>query len=255
MASAFWGGFADTMLQGRLRDQEAQREIDKEQRLAELKRKYEGQIVDSQLTQIVGNEEIRYNKFGEEMFRRALSAEELAVRKAAVDKGSAEARRAVTEADMSDYTYGNREEDRRMSLEDRTLERAVKQAQIDQGWRSLDISAARNRDDRQARQDDRVFLDVQKNYNEVVAALEQVGPETLQVPGISSGQSLAAAALAEIDGFIEAGNYVAANRALAALRGKLRNSVISAESAARDTSFSNLGGTGGQARPLDIKEP
>lgn len=140
MANAFWGGFARSLKDNIDADMDMERDLAKQDKLEQLKKKYEAEIIDSSQTQVVGNEEVRYNKYGTEISRRALSPEELAMRKAAVDKASADARRSVTEADMSDYQYGNREEDR-------ALDRATKQAGVDQGWAHVNIARDRlNRD-------------------------------------------------------------------------------------------------------------
>ncbi len=143
MANAFWGGFAKG-LKGRLdQENDLELEMDKEKRLQDLKKKYEAEIIDSQQTQIVGNEEIRYNKYGTEISRRPLSPEEIAVRKAEVGKVTADARRSTTEADMSDYNYGNREEDRKLKLDEYESVRNAREAQTAQGWAGLDIQRER----------------------------------------------------------------------------------------------------------------
>lgn len=243
-ANAFWGGFAES-LKGRL-DQENAIDLDmqREERLQELKKKYEQEIIDSNQTQIVGNEEVRYNKFGTEISRRQLSPEEIAMRKAAVDKTTADARKSVADAGMSEFDYGNREADRQMALDDAASIRAAREAQVQQGWGSLEVQRTRNRDDREARVQDRLFQDVQKNYNEVIAALEQVGADALGANGITSPAAEAEVAMAEIDGLINAGNYTAANRAIAALKGRLRNPVLKAEAKARDSNAFSLDGSG-----------
>lgn len=80
MASAFWAGFAET-LKGRM-DARFQQDMDmqREERLLELKKKYDREIIDPQMTKVVGNEEIHYNRYGEELSRRQLSPEELEMR-------------------------------------------------------------------------------------------------------------------------------------------------------------------------------
>lgn len=233
MTSAFWGGFAGSLKDRLDDDRRAERDLEKEDKLLQLKKKYEQEIIDSSLTQIVGNEEIRYNKYGTEISRRTLNPEELAIRKAAMDKSTADARRAVTEADMSEYDYGNREEDRTYKLEDRNLEREATRARIDQGWGALDLQRERNDLDKDGRKSDREYYQAQKAFGEVLTALEQA-PDALAADGVSS-LSAGDAAIAEIEGLMNAGEYAKANAAIARLKGKLRNSVIKAESSARNS--------------------
>ena len=150
MASAFFAGFADTLKDIRLDDRKRTRDLEDADALQRLKKKYESEIVDNQATRIVGSDEIRYNKFGDEISRRTLSPEELSARKAELAKTEADARKAGAEADMSVKDRDFYDEDRSLDVEEKRSIRAAREAGVAQGWagvanstRGLDLQEAR----------------------------------------------------------------------------------------------------------------
>jgi hypothetical protein len=127
---SFLGGFARSLQQGLVKDQDADRAMSREQQMAELRKKYEDELVNPSMTKVEGEEEVFFNSRGKELYRRQLSANELAENKAKLDKVSAEGRRAVAEADVSVKNAGNYDEDRRLGLEDKAAQRAIQREQL-----------------------------------------------------------------------------------------------------------------------------
>lgn len=135
MASAFWGGFADT-IKGRM-DAEFSADLESKKQRArlELEREFAKELVDSSQTKIVGNEEVTYNKYGEEIRRRPLSPQELeqidlGVRKTRAEVGKSEKELAVFDEDRNwERDYKNRElgiRGRGLDLQEARLNRADK---------------------------------------------------------------------------------------------------------------------------------
>lgn len=102
-----WGGFARTLNDNIIKNQDAEREeaswTRRKKMEMELEKQYGAEVVSR--TAIVGNEEISYNKFGDKIRSRLLTAEELAVRKAEVDQTVAGAKKAVFEADTAPEAF------------------------------------------------------------------------------------------------------------------------------------------------------
>lgn len=169
MASSFWGGFARTMLDDRREDDKRKADFDREKNLLELRKKYEAEIVDSQQTQIEGNMEVGYNKFGTKIYERVLSPERLAERKAKLDAANAEARRAgalagTAEAELRDYDV-----DKKLERSERQSIQAAREAQTAQGWTRIAQDNERLSLDRETRSD--------MNRDEVTAILMEAGDE------------------------------------------------------------------------------
>lgn len=157
MANAFWSGFAGTMRDSRIKDRDSERDVEREDALMRLKKKYESEIVDSSQTTIEGTAEVRRNKFGDVISQRELSPDELAAKKAQLDKVAADARRAGAEADVSVKDAALYDEDRQLSLEDKKIARDLQREQLNisrghlgVAQRGLDI---RERDAKEAKAD------------------------------------------------------------------------------------------------------
>lgn len=116
MASAFFSGFANTLKDIRLDDRKRTRDLEDADALQRLKKKYEAEIVDNSMTKIIGSDEVRYNKFGDEIGRRTLSPEELSARKAELAKIEADAATATATAGIKNKELGSY--DKRLSLDE-----------------------------------------------------------------------------------------------------------------------------------------
>jgi hypothetical protein len=134
MASAFWGGFADTLKDIRLEDRAGEKEMERQDALMRMKEKYQAKIVDSQQTTIEGTTEVRRNQFGDVISRRELSPEEADARKAQLAKTQADAARSTAEAGISAKSLETFDDDRRVRLEESASVRAAREANVAQGW-------------------------------------------------------------------------------------------------------------------------
>jgi len=169
MASSFWGGFARTMLDDRREDDKRKADFDRERNLLELRKKYESEIVDSQQTEIVGTEEVRYNKFGTEISRRALGPEQIAQRKAALEVANAEARRASALAGRAENELRDYDVDKQLERTERQNIQAARADQSSQGWARIAQDNERISLDRETRSE--------MNRDEVTAILMEAGDE------------------------------------------------------------------------------
>lgn len=168
MASAFWGGFAGAL--GQRMDARFQQDMDlqKQERLLELSKKYEDELIDPSQTQIVGNEEIKYNKRGKEISRRTLSPEELearslAKRKATADVSSAEAGAQKAGLEAQYYTA------------DREHQIGMDKDASARGWAAIGL-------DRERLDRDKPSNQISAGIDEVVMLLQEGGGENTTSP-------------------------------------------------------------------------
>lgn len=135
MANAFWGGFASSLKERLDSDFNSEQEFKRQRMLMELKKEFEAEIIDNQLTQIEGNEEVLYNKYGEVLRRRQLSPDQIAARQAELQKVQAEARRAGAEADVKVKDSEFYDDDRKRKLDNEAADnrRADEQVGISRG--------------------------------------------------------------------------------------------------------------------------
>ena len=134
MASAFWGGFASTLLDDRLDTQKRSRDLEDNEAIQKMKEKYQAKIVDSQQTTIEGTTEVRRNQFGDMIGRRELSPEEAEARKAALEKTKAETSRSVAEAGVATKDFEFYDANRQLKLDDAASVIAAREATTAQGW-------------------------------------------------------------------------------------------------------------------------
>lgn len=130
MANAFWGGFAGTLRDSRVKDEDAARQLDRDKALQELKKKYESEIVDSSQTTIEGTRRVMRNQFGDVISSTELTPDQIAAEKAKLAKVVAEGNRAVAEAEVSSKDAANYDADRQLSLEDKQLARQLQREQM-----------------------------------------------------------------------------------------------------------------------------
>lgn len=150
---SFLGGFARTLGNSLIKDQDSDRELSRAAQMEELRKKYADELVSPDMTKVEGEEEVFYNARGKELYRRKLSANELAENKAKLDKTTAEGRRAVAEADVASKEATYFDEDRNLSLEDKKLQRQLQQAQVAQGWSRIGLDRERLDYDREEKKD------------------------------------------------------------------------------------------------------
>lgn len=125
MASSFWKGFANTLNTSltKQRDREAEStEWERRKKMEmELEKKYGAEVVAR--TAVEGNEEVSYNKYGDIIRRRVLTAEELKLRQAEVDTTLAGARSAVAGAGLSEFNLEKAPE--KWSLEQESIRSGI----------------------------------------------------------------------------------------------------------------------------------
>lgn len=130
MANIFWGGFAGTLRDERIKDSDAARQLDRDKALQELKKKYESEIVDSSQTTIEGTRRVMRNQFGDVISSTELTPDQIAAEKAKLAKVVAEGNRAVAEAEVSSKDAANYDADRQLSLEDKKIARDLQREQL-----------------------------------------------------------------------------------------------------------------------------
>ena len=187
MASAFWGGFADTyggiMDEKRQANLSAETEAKKQRMLKELEKEFGQEIIDNSLTRVEGNEEVRYNKYGTEVSRRPLSAAEIEQR----DLGTRKVRADVTSAEAGAEVAGL---ERDNYEEDRIFNRSLQQGQLDLQRANVGIAQQRLELEKQ-----KLSPAADQAANEIVSALYAADG----TGGVNSGAGLAQAFMADLD--------------------------------------------------------
>lgn len=143
MASAFWGGFASS-LKGRLDQQYTQDlEMQKARALKELEKEFGAEIVDPQLTRTVGNKEVFYNKYGNKVYERDLSPEEVETNKLKMDKGRLEVEGLEFDVEVKGKDASFYDADRQRALDEADSVRAAREAGVAQGWERVRLDRGR----------------------------------------------------------------------------------------------------------------
>lgn len=231
MASAFWGGFANTLKDIRLDDRNREKNLEDADALERLKEKYAAKIVKD--TKIIGSDEVRYNQFGDEISRRTLSAEELAAKKAALAKTEAEASEATARAGITTKDFANYDEDRTFALDEKKSIRASRE----HGDR---LASERVGLDRERLNQDRTRAE-QTETEKVTEVLFQAG---------DIGDTSAMALLGEYEAELEAATTKEERkRVIAKYLGEARNRLMKAQAALRGQGQS--GGPSPPFKPLD----
>jgi hypothetical protein len=114
-----WGGFARSLSDrmNKANDMAAEEAAYSRRKKMEmeLEKQYGAEVVSR--TAVEGNEEVSYNKYGDKIRSRLLTAEELAERQAALDKTLADARKSKADATVSEVQAEYAPEATRLSLD------------------------------------------------------------------------------------------------------------------------------------------
>ena len=102
MANSFWGGFAKSLQGSMEADAQVNRDLRRDEARLALEKKYAGEVIAS--SEMVGDEMVSYNKYGDVVKRRPLTITEMEMRDANVGKTKAESRRASAEAGLSEFS-------------------------------------------------------------------------------------------------------------------------------------------------------
>lgn len=236
MANAFWGGFASS-LKGRMdADYESELELKRQRALKELEKEYGREVIDSALTVIEGNEEVRYNKYGEPISRRPLSPQEIEIRDATTGKVKAEGRRALAEAGKSEaeaeYTP------RRLALDERQAEASIASS------RASAAAAMGGLDLRRQEMEHNISEKEQQKVDEA----EQLIWAASQSDD-ASARSKAELFQAELAGALATGDKVRYNRLLNQIKGELSLSYLRAKTDA-STQRGSFGSMPGSTPPI-----
>lgn len=105
MANAFWGGFARSLQGSMEADAQVNRDLRREDARLALEKKYAGDVIAN--TEMVGDEMVSYNKYGDVVKRRPLTITEREMRDANVGKTKADTRKSVADAGISEFNLTN----------------------------------------------------------------------------------------------------------------------------------------------------
>jgi hypothetical protein len=161
MASAFWGGFADSLKGSIDKDEEEKRE-ERKLRLAEqLKLEYIGKLVDSSQTSIEGDFEVKRNAQGEVLSRTQLSPERLQEIKNERKRQEAETEGAIADAGVKKKGLEYFDQDRQAEREDKALGRRLQQAGVSIAQARFDYDKSQDEQE-QAMEDEQLINDARK---------------------------------------------------------------------------------------------
>jgi hypothetical protein len=174
-----WGGFARNLSDRIDKNQEREAEGAEWERRAklekELEKKYGAEVVSS--TGTIGNEEVSYNKFGDIIRRRPLTAEELKLRDATINKADADSRLSVFNADSAP-----RKLDADLRLTEQQID-ASRDASA-RGWAGVGIERERLSLDREANTG--LPKAVATEVYETIAMLNDLPPNGITSPALEA---------------------------------------------------------------------
>lgn len=238
MASGFWRGFAETLNSNITKDRDAAREDAsferREKFRQELEKQYGAEVIAR--TAIEGNEEVLYNKYGDVIRRRPLSAEELKLRQAEMDTTLATARGKIADARRSELEADFAP--RRMALDEAQTAASIRSANASAdtayGHLALDRAAAER--------EGNMPRDLREGIDKAQQTLYAVANT-----GVSSSAAEADVMEAKLEGAIANEDWAGARRIVNEIQGRYRRQVLEMEAAARDS--------GGFTRPTSTAIP
>lgn len=144
-----------------------ERDTKRRQLEEELKKKYEGQIIDPSQTRIEGNQEIRYNKYGEKISTRTLSPEEAEARQLELEEKRTKTQRAKAETASAEAEAKYKPRVFESTLESQAASRDASRASAENARGRLSLD--------QKQYDDRISQAQQDRVNEAEQLIYAVG--------------------------------------------------------------------------------
>lgn len=236
----FIGGFAETLKTNVDANLQLGRDQQRDRARMELEKEYAKEVVAS--TGQVGNEVVSYNKYGDVIRRRPMTAEEIRLRDASLKTAELGVRQGELGVEKGEFEVANQDRILEDELATRAASRASSYASAEASRASASLAQQRYNDERGDRRLPKALAD---EAFKIETSIWAVPPN-----GVNSPAAQAAAFQNELEGAIASGNEGRVRQVLAKWKGATYLPLLKSETEARSTTNSMFGG-----RALDDPNP
>lgn len=244
-----WGGFARTLNDNITKDRDAEREEASFAKRARMQKELEKEFAADVIarTAIVGDREVMYNSRGDIVTERFLTPEELAEKKAALDKTLADTRAATATAGITEKNLNTYDE--RFSLDKQQTQAAIDSSRASAYASRVNADTNRAQLDLMRASNGGLPKELAKEYDEVVTMISATPAD-----GINSPEATMQTFEAGVNAALAEGNVNEARRLIAQVKGQIYMRYKKAETQATTRGYSfGLDNTGNLAPPTGVK--